>query len=231
LLTFFAEDSIYLAGFFILVAATCLIQLKVTQDGRYLLWALGALGMAALTYTVERLWVTDTERIKQVVYDLRKAVAYNSVQGVLDNLTTDVEFVQGATGLPSDLTRELIRVNLANATFDLISVQDMQISVGRQTRRGKAEFRLYAKGTLKTSRGTCEIGASSSTWSLGFQETGPGHWKVNRITPISVPGGMTIPAQLSSSMPNGNVRRGHQPRVPTSPAPRNVPTSNQAAGV
>ena len=29
-----------------------------------------------------------------------------------------------------------------------------------------------------------------TTWSLGFQETEPGVWKVNRITPVSIPRGV-----------------------------------------
>jgi hypothetical protein len=32
------------------------------------------------------------------------------------------------------------------------------------------------------------FGSVNSSWSLGFRETSPGVWKVNRITPVSVPG-------------------------------------------
>jgi hypothetical protein len=189
LLTFLAEYSSHLVGFLILVAVLCLMGLKVTQQGKYLIWAIGTLGLVVLTFTVKQFWMTDNERIERVVYDLRKAVAYCDVQGVLENLTPDVKYVQGTTSLSGDLTRKLIRDNLKDATFDIVHVQGLQISAGRQTRRGKAEFRVYTKGALKTSRGTYDMGAANSTWWLGFEEIAPGVWKVNRITPLSVPRG------------------------------------------
>ena len=54
------------------------------------------------------------------------------------------------SALPGEATRELIRNNLSNATFDFVYIRELQTSAGRQTRRGKAEFRIYAKGRLHT---------------------------------------------------------------------------------
>ncbi len=179
-MTFLSEDPTYLAGFLAFVAVALLMALKVTQQGKYLVWALTALGLAVAVVVIERVWVTDNERIESVVYKLRRAVLAAKAEDVLAQLTPDVEYVQDEISLSGEATRELIRANLDNAAFDFVHVQDLQTSAGRQTRRGKAEFRVYAKGTLRTSMATYNMGTANSTWSLGFQETEPGVWKVNR---------------------------------------------------
>ena len=99
-------------------------------------------------------------------------------------------------------------------------IQDLQTSAGRQTRRGKAEFRIYAKGTLRTSMATCNVGTANSTWSLGFQETEPGVWKVNRITPVSMTeGAVLIPRSPSSSRTGGRGQGDVNQRAPGSVGP------------
>jgi len=82
LFTFLAEDLTYLAGLLVLGALLCLIGSKVTQERKYLIWALTALGLALATFTIEQLRVTDQERIERVVYELRMAVAYHDIPGV-----------------------------------------------------------------------------------------------------------------------------------------------------
>ena len=191
-MTFLSEDPTYLAGFFVLVAGACLMTLKVTQQGKYLVWALTALGLAVAVVVIEHFWVTDNERIERVVYELRQAVLAANPEGVVAQLTPDVEYVQDGTSLTGDATRELIRANLANTSFDFVHIQDLQTSAGRQTRRGKAEFRVYAKGTLRTALASYGVGTANTTWSLGLQETEPGVWKVNRITPVSIMEGVTL---------------------------------------
>jgi ketosteroid isomerase-like protein len=189
-MTFLSEDPTYLAGALGVLAGAFLIALRGTQQGKYLIWALGSLGLAMTVLLVERFWITDNERIERVVYDLRRAVLASDAETVLKHLTPDVQYVQHGTSLPGEATRELIRANLSNATFDFDYIRELQTSAGRQTRRGKAEFRIYAKGRLHTSLANYDVGTADSTWSLGFQETAPGTWKVNRITPVSVPEGI-----------------------------------------
>lgn len=195
-----SEDPSFLLTVLVLVAGAFLIALKVTQQARYLFWALGTLGLAVILLLVESVWVTDNERIEQVVDDLRRAVLASDAEGVLAHLTADVEYGQGGSYLSGDTTRELIRANLAHATFDFVHVNGLQVSAGSKTRRGKAEFHVYAKGTLRMSLGSYNVGTANSTWSLGFEETATGTWKVNRITPVSVPEGtIHIPASYSRS--------------------------------
>src|SRR5271166_3642958 len=214
-MTFLSEDPTYLAGFLVLVAGAFLMALKVTQQGKYLAWALTALGLAVVVVVIERMWVTDNERIESVVYELRRAVLAANPEDVLAQLTPDVEYVQDGISLSGEATRELIRANLANAAFDFVHVQDLQTSAGRQTRRGKAEFRIYAKGTLRTSLATYNVGTANSTWSLGFQETAPGVWKVNRITPVSMTQGMAlIPQSPSPSKTRGRGEGKSDQRIP-----------------
>jgi hypothetical protein len=216
-MTFLSEDPTYLAGCLAIVAGAFLVALKVTQQGKYLVWALTALGLAAVVVVIEQVWVTDNERIERVVYDLRRAVLAANAEEVLTQLTPDVEYVQDGISLSGEATRGLIRANLANAAFDFVHIQELQTSAGRRTRRGKAEFRIYAKGTLRTSMATYNIGTANSTWSLGFQETEPGVWKVNRITPVSVTeGAISIPVSPS---PSGTGTRGQDEGIRRAPGP------------
>ena len=83
--------------------------MRVTQQGKYLVWALSSLGLAMTVLLVERFWVTDNERIERVVYDLRRAVMTSDAEAVLKHLTPDVQYVQHGTALPGEATRELIR--------------------------------------------------------------------------------------------------------------------------
>src|SRR5436190_604723 len=93
-MTFLSEDPTYLVGALGILAVSFLMALRVTQQGKYLYWALGALGLAAAVLAIEHFWVTDNERIERVVYDLRRAVLASDVDGVLEHLTPDVEYVQ-----------------------------------------------------------------------------------------------------------------------------------------
>jgi hypothetical protein len=231
-MTFLSEDPTYLAGFLVLVAAAFLMALKVRQQGKYLVWALTALGLALAVVVVEQLWVTDNERIESVVYELRRAVLAADPEGILMQLTPDVEYVQDGISLSGEATRGLIRGNLANTSFDFVHIHDLQTSAGRQTRRGKAEFRVYAKGTMRTPLVTYNMGTASSTWSLGFQETEPGVWKVNRITPVSTTEVMALVPRSQSPSRTGGRDQGsvNQPGTELLGAPRIRSSSGRYRG-
>jgi len=189
---FLSEDPRYLAGGLGLLAASFFIALRVTQQGKYLVWSLLSLGLMALVLVVEWLWVTDSERIEQAVYDLGRAVAASDAPGVLDRLTPDVQLVVGgsvAPGFtPGEGTREMIRERVAGSKFDVLRITSLRANAGGQSRRGTAEFRVIASGSSEGPFNTLNFGSVNSSWSLGFRETSPGVWKVNRITPVSVPG-------------------------------------------
>src|SRR5262249_20119248 len=158
-------------------------------QGKYLIRAVVAVCLAVTLVVTEWLWVTDDERIEQVVYDMRQAVLKSDVEGVLSHLTPNVQYTRGETALFGEATRALIRANLSNTRFELVRISNLQTAAGQQTRRGTAQFRVFTKGSLHTSLGTVNIGPAETGWSLGFQETEPGVWKVNRITPVQLPPG------------------------------------------
>jgi hypothetical protein len=200
-MTYLSEDPTFLAVGLLLVAGAFLVALNVSQQGKYLIWAGVALGLAVTVVVIEWLWVTDNERIEQVVYDLRRGVLNSDVQGVLSHLAPNVQYLQGDVARSEDDTRALVEANLSRARFDFVRISDLQISAGQQSRRGKAEFRVFTRGSLTGS--APEGGAAVSTWSLGFEETAPGTWKVNRISPLSVPIGLlAIP---TTGHPSGDV--------------------------
>ncbi len=189
-MTYLSEDPTYLAGGFLLLGAACVIALKATQQGKYLIGAGTALVLALLVVAVEWMWVTDNERIEKVVYEVRAAVLESNVDGVLAHLAPNVMYQQGDTALTSDATRELIRANVSNLHLEFARITELRTSVGQQTRRGIAEFRVFTRGGLKTSPHISDGMSAMTAWSLGFQETGPGIWKINRITPVSMPSGI-----------------------------------------
>jgi hypothetical protein len=201
-MTYLSEDPTILAGGLLVLAAAFGLALKATQQGKYLLRALVALGLAATVVVIEWVWVTDSERIEQVVYDLRQAALNSDVEGMLSHMAPDVRYLKGPTSLDAEATRAMIAENISHTRFEFIRISNLQTSVGEQSRRGTAEFRVFAKGSISTSVAQVDIGTFNSIWSLGFQETKPHVWKVNRITPVQLPGGgLAMPS--GAPAPNG----------------------------
>jgi hypothetical protein len=189
-MTVLSENPIILTGGLAILGVAFLVALKATQQGKHLAFAGAALGLALAVFVIERLWVTDNERIEQAVYELRDAVARSDVDEVLEHLAPSVRFGRDNDVHSPDETRSMIRSRLSNAAFDFVRVSQLRTNVGRQSRRGTAEFRLLAKGRLNSPVGAITIGTADSEWSLSFQEVEPHVWKVVRIIPVSVPGGL-----------------------------------------
>ena len=77
----------------------------------------------------------------------------SDVEGVLSHMAPNVQYLQGDTALLEDATRALIRTNLSHAQFDFVRISDLQTSAGQQSRRGKAEFRVFTRGRSVDSAG------------------------------------------------------------------------------
>jgi len=189
-MTYLSEDPTFLAGGLLLLAGAFLFALKVTQQGKYAISAGVALVLAGAVVLIEWVWVTDNERIEQVVYDLGRAVQSSDADRVLAHLMPTVQYKHGETALNEDMTRAMIRSNLSNARFNFVRISDLQTSAGQQSRRGLADFRVISSGSLNTSHGMMDARTNVTAWQLGFQETEPGVWKVNRITSVSMPQGV-----------------------------------------
>jgi len=181
------EDPLYVLLALGLGAAVCLIALRVTQQGKFLVWAGALSGLAALLFLGERLWVTDAERVEAVVYDLAEAVEASDISRIESHLDGNPTLGrQGQAGgvVPAKLFLSQIR----QVRFDFVRVGRLHAAVGDQSRRGSAEFKVTTSGTLdEGGHGDLNFAATASEWSLGFRETAPGVWKINRITAINLP--------------------------------------------
>ena len=187
----FSEDPRYLAGGLAVLAVVFLLAMKVTQQGKFLVWSLVAFGLAVLVVVVEWLWVTDNEKIEQTVYGLGLAVAASDVPGALGLLNDDVRYIRGGSSLPPSQTRALVEDLVANARFDFLKINKLVANAGGQSRRGTAEFRVLAGGSIQRGGFTYNFGSTNSAWSLGLAEKN-GVWKVSRITPVEVPRGENV---------------------------------------
>jgi hypothetical protein len=198
-----SEDPTYVVGALGILAAVFLVALRVTQQGKFLVWALVAGALALLAIVIDLVWVTDNERIAAVVYDLGRAVKNSDADRVIAHLTPDVRYAPSSDarfprgGLFSgENARRFVRANLAEAHFDVVRVSHLQVHAGEQTRRGTADFRVLVSGQYRGRHGT-----SVSDWSLGFRETRPTVWQVERITPTRIPSPEELVAPPTESAP------------------------------
>jgi hypothetical protein len=198
---FLSEDPTYLAGGLGLLTAAFLVALKVTQQGKYLVRALIAGGLTLVVVGVEWFWVTDNERIEQTVLNLGKAVAASDSAATFALMTPDAQLAGSGLTIPSALTRTSIQAELERARFDFLKISKLQANASLQSRRGTATFQVFCSGTHQEHNISYSFATHNSSWSLGLQETSPGVWKVNRITPVNVPGGeMILPMLARGSM-------------------------------
>jgi hypothetical protein len=201
-MAFLTEDATYLAGGLAILAAVFLIALRVSQQGKFLVWAVTALGLAGLVVVFEWLWVTDNERIEQVVYDLRRAVAASDAPGVLAHLTPDVQYgqrthySQPSAAISGDAARAFIESELERVRFEFIRVVRLEANAGRQSGRGTALFRIQAAGSYQSPMGPFNFAGTNLDFSLGFRNTAPGIWKVDRINLTQAPREMHLPGSV-----------------------------------
>lgn len=213
-MSWLSENPWPLAGTFVVLAVFFLVLLKVNQQGKHLLYALVMLALAVVVVVVERVWVTDAERVEAVIYQLADAVRRSDADGALALLTTDVSLSQTSivVGGPrqtalSKALRDRIdggeanpaRVVIGNAIggtrFDFLSVSRLQASAGALSRQGRADFRVFAAGSILGPGGVSYNFATDgdgTDWSLGLREQN-GQWRVESITATRVPRGWRLP--------------------------------------
>ena len=186
---YLTEDPWYVLVGLALMILGCLLALKLTQQGKFLVWA-GALAvLAALAFGFERLYVTDAERVEAVVYDLADAVEHSDIDRIKSHLDDGVTFGLRGRSMDGSLTLRMVLPMLRQSHFDFVRVSHLESATGRQTKRGSAEFKVSAVGRYDAGGTEVPIGvaASQCEWSLGFSERSPGVWKVNRITALRLP--------------------------------------------
>jgi ketosteroid isomerase-like protein len=190
-----AENPWYLVGGLALIGGVFLIALRVTQDGKNLIRALIALGLAALVFVVEQVWVTDAERIEWVVKELAGAVANSDGDRVLSLMDDHVTFSMRSNTVGEELDLDFVRKVLGDIDFDWVHVSRLTTSAGEQTHRGSADFRVNVSGTYRQTLGSRPF-LGPSDWSFGFRRTPTGQWKVTRIAVVSVPPYVAIPLKF-----------------------------------
>jgi len=212
-LHYLAEDPWPLAGFFALVGVVCLVPLYLTQQGKYLVRALIAFGLALVVLGVEHFWVTDAERVEATVRDLVRAVGRSDVDGALALMTADVtldvgdrsineerakvlggRIVKKAGVVQGAVVRGLLGSAIAATKFDLLTVSRLEARVGVQSRQGKADFRVHAAGTTEATGVNYNFATdpNGTDWSVQLREEG-GRWKVESIVATRLPAGVRLP--------------------------------------
>lgn len=212
---YIAEDPWPLGVALLALGIVLLVALKVTGRGKFLVWGLSAVGLAALLFVIEAVWVTDNERIESVVFDIADAASHGDVDRVLGHLAPDLVLEQGGDtlsrsqtqGLASrlvagavalvgrgDAARALIRGALSETRFDFIHIGQVEAHANRLSRLGTANFRAYASGSIQTSAAQLNFAtdANGTDWSFGFREVKPGVWQVTRITAVHLPRGANL---------------------------------------
>ena len=184
-----SEDPSYIVGGLVLVGIGCLVALRVSGQGKHLIFGLAAFAGALFFVAVDYLWVTDNERVEAVVERLRRAVVNSNVEGVFAELTADARF---ANFTPAS-TRAIIAGELPRTHFEYVRFSQSKTSAGGQSRRGTVEFRAVAAGMANAEYAPSRFLIDGSDWSLGVEETSPGVWKINRITPVRLPGPIAFP--------------------------------------
>jgi hypothetical protein len=189
---YIAENPWYLVVILVLIAAGCLLALRATQDGRYLVRAMIALGLAAILIVVDALWVTEAERVAGVVRALASAVERSDGAGALALMDEHVTFSMRSNTYGEELVLDSIAALLREVQFDFVRVSRLMTTAGEQTHRGQAEFKVTVAGTIQQGM-TPRNFAGYSEWSLGFRRLADGAWKINRITAVELPQYTMIP--------------------------------------
>src|SRR4051812_23202528 len=127
---YLADDPSYLLAGLGLAAVTLLVALRVTQQGKFLLWA-GIVGAVALgIFGVERYWVTDAERIEAVVYDLGAALEASDVDRIKSHLDDRVTFGMRGETTDGTLLLRLVLPLLRQTHFDFVRVSRLVAGAG-----------------------------------------------------------------------------------------------------
>ncbi|MFO0956514.1 MAG: hypothetical protein U0800_03495 [Isosphaeraceae bacterium] len=194
-------------------AAACLIALRATQQGKFLVGAAIAAALAGFAWLADALVVTDAERVEAVVYGMVDAVRKVNpapdpeskaspgdrdkvdTGPVFEYLTKDVTLESGERSLPSLISRALIQSELQNTRFDFLNVGQVEVQVAPQSRTAKARFRAHAGGTTERAsyRYNFLTDGQGTDWEFGLREEAPNTWKIMRITAVRLPRQANIP--------------------------------------
>jgi len=197
-MTWISENPWPVAGTLLGAAVVCLALLRFTTQGRFLVWGLGAAGLAVLLLGVERFWVTDRERIEGTLYAMADAARRSDYEGLEGLLAPEF-------GKPSLIGRAYIRGTLEATEFEFINLSGMNVGrPGRQTRQATAEVTARASWKEKTPTGGPNFNATPVAgvrFAVGVREVEPKVWKVTRIELTDTGTGNISPEDALKYMP------------------------------
>lgn len=190
-----------------LIAIVFLGLFFLNQNGRNLFRALGLLGLCLILLGIDWLWTTDREKIAGVITSMATAVKRNDEAELRKHLTPAAAYAQQGltTGVTfeSPLGRTLLKQALDQVKFDMLTLRDLEISAGKKTRRGKADFTAMTTGTWNPPLGGSAINfpPTPTGWSLGLAKQDDGRWLVDRITATRLPGQIESRSGLPGLIP------------------------------
>jgi hypothetical protein len=197
-MSWISEDPWPVTGTLVVIAVICFLLVRFTQRGKFLIWALAAIVVAALLLVIEHFWVTDRERIEATLYAIAHAAEQSDYKALETFLAPEFE-------KPGLITRALIRGKLEATEFEFIHISSLQISEpGRFTRQSTAELIARASWRERTTSGSSDFNATpvaGTRWSFGFREVEPKVWKVTRIDLIDTGLGNVSAEDALKNMP------------------------------
>lgn len=191
---FLSDDPTYPAAALGLAALVFAVLLKVTQQGKYLILAGAAVAILVAWLAIERFWVTDAERIEDVVYGLVKAVERSDAVAAAGFLAPECRLEASPDSedlsvrtvsrlIAGEVNRRRLEAELANFRFDYLKVTHLRAHAGAQSRLGTADFVVHSMGTQTVPpHANLMTLPAGMGWSMGLREV-DGAWRVTRITP------------------------------------------------
>jgi len=191
---FLSDDPTYPAIVLGVMAAVFLVLLKITQQGKHLILAGVSIALLGLLLLIEWLWVTETERIEDVIYGLAAAVQASDADKAADFLAPECELEQTpdrgnlvvrivTSRFLGPITRDRLRQELDNYTFEYLRVARLQANASMISGRGTAECVIHVSAQRLEPTAFYMTPPNGMGWSFGLRETEPHVWKVTRITP------------------------------------------------
>ena len=192
-MVYLSDDPTVPAALLGLAALVFLVLLKVTQQGKYLIYAGVALVALLAWVGIEWAWVTDEERIENAVYGLAKAVERQDADAAASFLTPDCEltapgdrgdrYSQYVAVFAGSVTKQKLEAALPRFKWDLIRVSRLQAHAGAISGRGTADCVVFAMGMQQEPVHGLATPPSGMAWSFGLVRMPTGDWKIARITP------------------------------------------------
>ncbi len=175
------------------LAAMLVVAMRMTQQGKFLLWAAVVAALAGLLLVADAVVVTDAERVEMVVDALVDGVRKSDPDAVLALLSDSIsiEDIGGQQIASGPTARLFVRLGLEAVRFDILQSGSRRVEVGAISRQAKVDLRIFVAGRFAGSQLGAGFGTKpgeGSDWSIGLDEIEKGVWKIERITPISLPG-------------------------------------------